>query len=62
MQRSGGVKEKVSISLTFYMQIFCTNVHVNREKLPKQCSYEKFVRKMLMKLTKGRVPQKDGIP
>jgi len=26
-------------------------VHVTREKLPKQCSYKKFVRKMLMKLT-----------
>jgi len=29
-------------------------VHVTRDKLPKQCSYEKFVRKMLMKLTTGR--------
>ncbi len=29
-------------------------VHVTREKLPKQCSYKKFVRKMLMKLTTGR--------
>jgi hypothetical protein len=26
-------------------------IHVTREKLPKQCSYEKFVRKMLMKVT-----------
>jgi len=26
-------------------------LHVTREKLPKQRSYEKFVRKMLMKLT-----------
>ncbi len=26
-------------------------VHVTRKKLPKQRSYEKFVRKMLMKLT-----------
>jgi len=28
-------------------------VQVTREKLPKQCLYEKFVRKMLMKLTIG---------
>jgi len=28
-------------------------VHVTREKLPKRRSYEKFVRKMLMKLTTG---------
>ncbi len=28
-------------------------VHVTREKLPKRRSYEKFVRKMLMKLTPG---------
>jgi len=28
-------------------------VHVTREKLPKQCSFEKFVCKMLMKLTIG---------
>jgi hypothetical protein len=27
------------------------NVRVTIEKLPKQCSYEKFVGKMLMKLT-----------
>jgi hypothetical protein len=26
-------------------------INITREKLPKQCSYEKFVRKMLMKLT-----------
>jgi len=49
----------VSISSTFYIQIFRTNVvlaaffyvHVTREKLQKQCSYDKFVRKMLMTLT-----------
>jgi len=29
-------------------------VHVTREKLPKQRLYEKFVRKMLMKLTIGK--------
>jgi len=29
-------------------------VHVTREKLPKQCSYEKFARKMLMKLSTDR--------
>jgi len=48
----------VSISSTFYIQIFRTNVvlaaffyvHVTREKLQKQCLYEKFVCKMLMKL------------
>ncbi len=50
-----------SISSTFYVQSFRTNiilavffsVHVTREKLPKQRSYENFVRKMLMKLTTG---------
>ncbi len=51
-------RERVSISSTFYIQIFCTNVSffyvlVTREKLPKQNLYEKFVNKMLMKLTKG---------
>jgi len=56
---------QVLISSTFYVRIFRTNflyehclgsffyVHVAREKLPKQGSYEKFVRKMLMKLTTG---------
>jgi len=29
-------------------------VHVTREKLQKQCSYEKFVRKILMKFTTGK--------
>jgi len=28
-------------------------LHVTREKLPKKCSYKKFLRKMLMKLTLG---------
>ncbi len=39
--------------LTLFRQLFtCTrNVHVTRKKLPKWCSYEIFVRKMLMKLT-----------
>jgi len=49
----------VSISSTFYVPIFLYKhwfgsffyVHVTRGKLPKQCSYEKFVCKMLMKLT-----------
>ena len=49
----------VSISWTLYAHIFHTNFfpkqnvtrHVTREKLPNQRSYEKFVRKMLMKLT-----------
>jgi len=56
---------QVSISSTFYVQtclyehcfssFFYVHLHVTvtREKLPKQRSYEKFVRKMLMKLTKG---------
>ncbi len=35
---------------TSFLQFFY--VHVTREKLPKQHSYEKFVCKMLMKLTK----------
>jgi len=51
----------VSISTTFYVRIFCANiilaaffyVNVTRGKLLKQCSYEKFARKMLMKLTPG---------
>ena len=30
-------------------------VHVTREKLPKQRLYEKFARKMLMKLTPARI-------
>jgi len=30
-------------------------LHVTREELPKQCSYKKFVRKMLMKLTTGAI-------
>jgi len=30
-------------------------IHVTREKLPKQCSYKKFVCKMLMKLTIGNI-------
>jgi len=51
------LKEQVSISSTFYIQIFhsarcfgsfCYE-HVTREKLPKQRLYEKFIRKMLMK-------------
>jgi hypothetical protein len=51
--------DQVSISSTFYIQIFRTNVvfgslfyvHVTREKLQKRRKYKKFVRKMLMKLT-----------
>ncbi len=30
------------------------NIHVTKGKLPKWCSYEKFVRKMLIKLFLGR--------
>jgi hypothetical protein len=33
-------------------------VHVTREKLPKQCLYEKFVRSLLMKLTPGEFHQR----
>ncbi len=48
---------KVSISSTFYIRIFRFSsffyVHVTREKLPKQSTYEKFARIMLMKLTEG---------
>ncbi len=55
---------QVSISSTFYLQFFSYEhhfgsffyVHVTREKLPKQCSYEKFVRKMLVKLTTVELP------
>jgi len=51
-----------SISSTFYAHIFHTKLlcaaffylHITREKLPKRLSYEKGVRKMLMKLTPGR--------
>ncbi len=49
------------ISSKLYALVFCTNiVSVTfttsmklEKKLPKQCSYEKFVYKMLMKLTPG---------
>ncbi len=46
----------MSISSIFYVQIFWQlfYVHVTKEKLPKRHSYEKFVRKMLMKLTPDR--------
>jgi len=37
----------------FFVQISPQSQNVTREKLPKQCLYEKFVRKMLMKLTAG---------
>jgi len=40
---------------SFFVQIFCQSKNVirnvTREKLPNRRSYEKFVRKMLMKLT-----------
>ncbi len=49
---------QVSISSTFYIRIFCANnisaaflYYMYVKKLPKQHSYEKFVHKMLMKLT-----------
>jgi len=50
----------VSISSTFYFSYkrrfgSFFYVHVTREKLPKQRSYKKFVRKMLMKLTIGKL-------
>jgi hypothetical protein len=41
---------QVSISSTFFRAHFSYE-HVAREKLPKRRSHEKFVRKMLMKLT-----------
>jgi len=51
--------DQPSISSTFYVRIFHTKViraaffylHVTKEKLPKKLSYEKRVRKTLMKLT-----------
>ncbi len=45
----------VSISSTFGVQIFSTNVffYVNVKKLPRRRSYEKRARMMLMKLTPG---------
>ena len=47
----------LSISSTLNVQFFCTNFSPkpkrNQKKLPKQRSYEKFVRKTLMKLTPG---------
>jgi len=61
---NGKMWPQVSISSTFYVRIFCTNVvlaafslvtfcFVAKEKLPKRCSYEKFAHKMLEKLTPG---------
>jgi len=47
---------KMSISSTFYVQTLFQQffyVHVTSKKLPKQRSYKKFMRKMLMKLTAG---------
>jgi hypothetical protein len=64
IQNVGEIVYLWSISSTFYVQIFRTNAScsffelrfgfVTKEKLPKQCSYNKFVRKMLMKLIPDR--------
>jgi hypothetical protein len=59
-RRQNGNCELGSISPTFYVHIFCTDVvlhgsffyvNVSREKLPKQHLYKKNLSKMLMKLT-----------
>jgi len=59
----GRILYRWSISSTFYMHIFCIKVlctaffylHLTREKWTKSLSYEKGVRKTLMKLTPGQL-------